>query len=1036
MTLLARDEEDIISYNIDFHLSKGVDFIIATNNGSKDATREILGQYEKKGVLHLIDEKSHNHNQAQWNNRMAEIARDQYGADIIFHCDADEFWYPRSGNLKDEISDRPEDILIVDVINILLSDKGGGESFPTDTRFAVVNPIVAKDYMEETKNENMFYFKYPPKVIFKPAKKILLVSQGNHSVTNKDDSIKEGPSHDILIYHYPIRSKANFYRKTILGGSAYESTDIHPKDHGFHKRRWYASYKKGLLDEDYKRLILCNDDADNFLRDGFIEEINFSEAILGETKKCSNTWHYYNRKFEYENIFQDFYWSWAGHKSFAYDLVRNVKPKVIVELGTHKGTSFYVFCQAVKDSFYDADLHAIDTWQGDEHAGYYGENVFKEVNEIKNKYYNSMKINLLRKRFDDAVSEFGEQSIDLLHIDGLHTYDAVKHDFDTWLPKVKEDGIILMHDIFINRDDFGVFKFWEELKRDYHTIEFYQSYGLGVLLKNGKKCQTVIDKGKEWQIRYAYLAEDKKNGEIGKVMARTKQMLSVRDEQILNLDQKIKEQEGRIIGLNHAVQTLAGELAKRNAVVAEQDQMLTKQTQRLSALMPLVSIVVVNFNGLHFLNSLISSLLIQSYPHFEIILVDNASSDQTVSFVKENFPAVRLIESKRNLGFAGGNNLGIQAARGDLIALINSDTVVDRDWLYYLMETIQSDGNIGAVGSKILFFKPYLEFTITSKTFSPAGLSSSTDTRDLGLLLDEASSVANCLYQKPVFLDGFFGRELIDGRTVRWSGNVARLMLPFEAETEDLFLSFISAGREGGAGNRFKVSIQDTVIGEGILERTFTEYRFTIPARLARSNAFNLINNAGTMLDNKGNAHDRGIYQPDQGQFDKMEDVPALCGASMLIRGNALDKTGLFDSNFYLYFEDVDLSYRLRANGFRLQYQPKSIVYHKHASSSKEWSPVFVFYTVRNRILIKFKNFVWGDALRAYLIEGAKCASRVIRYSVLRIRALATGHDREDVSLHLKIQLSLIKQIPLAILKRLQILSDPSKHTKTGYGGK
>lgn len=178
MTLFVRNEEAIVRYNIDFHLNKGVDFIIAMDNGSTDSTRKILREYENKGLLLLINEKTCNNNQAEWNNRMAEIARGQYGADIIFHCDADEFWYPRSGNLKDEIFNRPEDVLNVDVINILLTNRGGNESFPDDTRFAVVNPIVAADYIEETKKTNLFYFKYPSKVIFKPAKKCSLFLRG------------------------------------------------------------------------------------------------------------------------------------------------------------------------------------------------------------------------------------------------------------------------------------------------------------------------------------------------------------------------------------------------------------------------------------------------------------------------------------------------------------------------------------------------------------------------------------------------------------------------------------------------------------------------------------------------------------------------------------------------------------------------------------------------------------------------------------------------------------------------------------------
>ncbi|MBP9013505.1 MAG: class I SAM-dependent methyltransferase, partial [Smithella sp.] len=490
MTLLVRDEEDIVRYNIDFHLSKGVDFIIATDNGSTDSTRDILREYEERGVLHLIDEPTHNHNQAQWNNRMAQIAHDQYDADIIFHCDADEFWYPRSGNLKDEILKRKEDILVVDVVNVLLQDKRGDEAFPEDTKFAVFNPIIPKDYEEETKQKNLFYFKYPPKVMFTVMKKLLLVTQGNHSVANMDETITIDKAHDILIYHYPIRSKEQFIKKVIRSGSAYEKNKLLDKGMGFHLRRWYDRYKEGFLDEEYKNLILHEDEVAQLILEGFIEEIDFHSFILGHEDKKSR-WRFFNRKFEYEDMFMDFNWPWAGHKNFAYDLIRNIKPQTIVELGTHKGTSFFSFCQAVKDAYYDASLYAIDTWRGDEHAGFYNDNVFNEVRGIKEKYYDSLKIKFLRKTFDEAIGQFENNTIDLLHIDGLHTYTAVKNDFEKWFPKVKNDGIIMLHDIFISRDDFGVYKLWEDLKREYKTIEFHHSYGLGILFKDDARYQTL-----------------------------------------------------------------------------------------------------------------------------------------------------------------------------------------------------------------------------------------------------------------------------------------------------------------------------------------------------------------------------------------------------------------------------------------------------------------------------------------------------------------------------------------------------------------
>ena len=177
---------------------------------------------------------------------------------------------------------------------------------------------------------------------------------------------------------------------------------------------------------------------------------------------------------------------WTGHLGFASDLIVATRPELIVELGTHWGEAYFTFCQTVEEHGLSSLCYAVDHWLGDEHAGRYGEEVFEDVRQYNDRYYKQFSY-LLRTSFDAAVSQFGDGSIGLLHVDGLHTYEAVSHDFRTWLPKVKPGGIVLLHDICPKHQDFGVWRLWDEIKAEFPgTFEFHHSWGLGVLRKEGE----------------------------------------------------------------------------------------------------------------------------------------------------------------------------------------------------------------------------------------------------------------------------------------------------------------------------------------------------------------------------------------------------------------------------------------------------------------------------------------------------------------------------------------------------------------------
>lgn len=176
--------------------------------------------------------------------------------------------------------------------------------------------------------------------------------------------------------------------------------------------------------------------------------------------------------------------TWHDHLPFGYDLIAELRPRMLVELGTYSGLSFFCFCQSMAEHDIDGTCYAVDTWDGDEHTGSYGETIYQTVNKHLRDYYRGLAY-LLRMTFDEALGHFADASIDLLHIDGLHTYEAVKHDFETWYPKVKPGGIILFHDIEARMKDYGAWRFWEELAPAHRTFAFRHGYGLGILQKPG-----------------------------------------------------------------------------------------------------------------------------------------------------------------------------------------------------------------------------------------------------------------------------------------------------------------------------------------------------------------------------------------------------------------------------------------------------------------------------------------------------------------------------------------------------------------------
>jgi O-antigen biosynthesis protein len=172
--------------------------------------------------------------------------------------------------------------------------------------------------------------------------------------------------------------------------------------------------------------------------------------------------------------------AWHGHIPFAMLLVELLKPEVIVELGTYYGDSYCAFCQAVEQLGLTTRCYAIDSWRGYQTTGLYGPKVLEDLRAHHDRLYSGFS-QLIRSSFDETEAQFGGGAIDLLHIDGRHRYEAVRHDFECWQPRLSRRAVVLFHDICMRGDGFGAWKFWDELKDRYPFLEFLHSSGLGVL---------------------------------------------------------------------------------------------------------------------------------------------------------------------------------------------------------------------------------------------------------------------------------------------------------------------------------------------------------------------------------------------------------------------------------------------------------------------------------------------------------------------------------------------------------------------------
>jgi len=256
LTLLARDEADVVDAQIAFHLHAGVDYVIATDNRSEDGTTEILERYERAGRLLLLREEGDDMRQDRWVTRMARLAAGELGADWVINADADEFWWPRSGSLKDVLASVPERYGVV---------RGCWRHFVprpwTDPFFAERMTVRLCAPAHPGDKETIFHahqkvaHRADPEVSIEP---------GNHDARSPRLAPLRG-WHPLEVLHFSLRSPEQLGRKAVRDWVGWTQNPHGPT---LHQERAYEAQRAGRLEEYYDSFVVTDDGLTAGLTDG------------------------------------------------------------------------------------------------------------------------------------------------------------------------------------------------------------------------------------------------------------------------------------------------------------------------------------------------------------------------------------------------------------------------------------------------------------------------------------------------------------------------------------------------------------------------------------------------------------------------------------------------------------------------------------------------------------------------------------------------------------------------------------------------
>ncbi len=607
-------------------------------------------------------------------------------------------------------------------------------------------------------------------------------------------------------------------------------------------------------------------------------------------------------------------YSWIEHIPFAFFLIEVSKPKLIVELGVYSGNSYNAFCQAIKYLNFDGKIFGIDTWKGDKHAGFYDESIYKDLKRYQEHKYADFS-SLLKMTFDEGLDYFSNNSIDLLHIDGLHTYEAVKHDLDSWLPKMSKHGIIIMHDTCVREKGFGVWKLWEEVSKKYMNIEFSHGHGLGVLFL-----------GKSLNNRLASLPSD--NGKVRYLKSLFKFLgeklkLSVENRLLMNAMSDYKAIDSTNIKLNERIKILENEkdeLHKKYEFLGNEKEKLDKKCESLKYEMnkinqkckSLKSYQVKLENQVHHLNNLYKAC--------------KNSLSWRITFPLRFFSGalLKVIHLMWNRNIFWDTWLGLKLLGREGVGVFHKRLI----WYLKgkrLVEDIPEDL------PKIRIIKwPKQKQIILPVVKNPI----------VSIVIPVYNNWDHtylCIKSiKENTLDEIYEVILADDKSTDKTLHAGRKIKNIKIVRSDNNLGFLENCNQAAKhtlGKYIMIINNDTFMMKGWLHNLIDLAEDDDNIAIVGSKILfpdGKLQEAGGIIWNDGSGWNYGRNQdPNRSEFNYKREVDYISGTAILVRKSFWKKVDGFDERFKpAYYEDTDLAFQARSLGYKVVYQPKSQIIH------------------------------------------------------------------------------------------------------------